>query len=307
MGKTSRAVKVSLGLVPAVVFTSLSVLSFTPAMATDNAGVGLSVKVIQPGTSPRPHIDTPITVPTNVPIANVSFVIQLSGLEPYSYVEIYAHSEPVLLASGFANGTGQFSATVNLPPTLSAGDHSVSVQNTLSNGTTVETTLVAFSVSPTGTVGQPSTPLADGTLSLTVPSNASATFAAPSLVNNVSVTVGALGQFAVDDQRIVSMPGWTLTGNVSTFTLATNSSVSMSSAQLGLTPLIVQASTTSAGVTVGNATIAGSATYPMQFARSSAGGGTGVTTLNADLLLKSPQSLPAGTYNAVFTLTLASN
>jgi len=290
----------------AVAVASMSALTLAPAQAANSAGVDISVRVLKPGTSPRPIVEEPVVIPPGVPIADVTIQIQLSGLQPYSYIEIYAHSEPVLLASGYADGNGEFSASVELPPNLPPGDHSISVQNTLSDGTTVETTLAAFSVSSNGTTGEPTTPFVDGALTLNVQDNAAAIFGSPSLVDNVSTTTGTLGQFWVDDQRIVSMPGWNLTGNVSSFVLATNPAVTMPNTQLGVAPVLVEGATSSFGVQLGNATVPGTASYPMQFASSLAGSGTGATTFNADLVLKSPQNLPVGTYNATFTLTLAS-
>jgi methionine-rich copper-binding protein CopC len=251
-------------------------------------------------------IEVPIEVPNDVPISQVQFVIALSGLEPFSYIEVYANSEPVLLASGFADENGEFNVTVSLPATLPPGDHSVSVQNTLSDGTTVETTLVAFSVSETGTVGDPATPLADGALTLVVPANAVASFGSPALVDGISVTNGSLGEFSVDDQRIVSVPGWTLTASVGQFSLASNANVTMPASQLGVAPILIGSASTSLGVTLGSATAPGLASYPMVFAQTESDGGIGVTTFDATLILKSPPQLPAGTYNSTFTLTLAS-
>lgn len=297
-----------IGFVSALVGAVAIVLGIgmVPAGATSTGGVDLSVRVLTPATSPRPVVEVPLEIPNNVPLADVTFTISLSGLEPYSYVQIFAHSEPVLLASGTADASGTFTAVVDLPPDLPPGDHSLSVQNTLSNGTTVETTLLAFAVSESGTVGEPSTPLADGALSLVVPANAAASFGAPTLQGNTSITAGTLGRFAVDDQRIVSMPGWTLTASVQQFTLSTDVSRTIPASELGVAPAIVDEATTSLGVSLGSPTVAGAGLYPMIFAQSSAGAGTGVTTFDGSLVLRAPGFLPVGTYTSTFTLTLAS-
>ena len=292
---------------PAVMALAVALgFGLVPAQATSTGGVDLSVRVLTPATSPRPVVEVPIEIPQNVPLADVSFTISLSGLEPYSFIQIFAHSEPVLLASGTADAEGTFTAVVDLPTNLPPGDHSLSVQNTLSNGTTVETTLVAFSVSPSGTVGDPETPLADGALSLIVPANAAASFGSPTLQGNTSVTTGTLGRFTVDDQRIVSMPGWTLTASVQPFALSTDATRTIPASELGVAPQIVVESTTSLGVSVGSPTVAGAGMYPMIFAQSSAGGGTGVTTFDGSLTLRAPGYLPVGTYTSTLTLTLAS-
>ena len=276
------------------------------ASLANTGGVGLSVKVVVRANTTPPVVDVPIETPNDVPISQVTFVIDLSGFEPFSYVEIYVRSEPVLLASGFADASGQFTATVDLPDNLPPGDHSITVANTLADGSFQEVRLTQFNVSESGTVGEAQNPTVDGVLSLEVPSNAAAQFSSPTLVNNRSVTQGTLGVFAVVDERVVSMPGWTLAVNVAPFVLTSDQSTTFQASNLGLTPLLVQASTTSTGAQLGTALTAGTASYPAVFAEAAAGVGTGRTSLNADLTLKPPVHNTAGTYTTTMTLTLTS-
>jgi len=277
--------------------------------SANTGGVGLSVKVVvpaNPATSDPPVIDVPIVIPNDVPISQVTFTIDLSGFEPYSYVEIYVRSEPVLLASGFADATGQFTATVDVPDNLPPGDHSITVANTLADGSFQEVRLAQFNVSQSGTVGEAENPVVDGVLTLAVPSNAAAQFATPNLVNNRSVTLGTVGAFAVVDDRALSTPGWTLAVNVAPFVLTGDASKTFAASYLGLSPLLVAQTSTSSGVQLGTALTAGSASYPAVFAEAAPGVGIGRTALNGDLTLKPPAQHTAGAYTSTMTLTLTS-
>jgi hypothetical protein len=280
------------------------------ANAAMDGGVGLTVKVVVPAnpvTAPRPVIDVPIVIPDNKPIAQVTFVIDLSGLQPFSYVEILARSEPVVIASGFADANGQFNATVDIPDNLPPGDHSITIANTLTDGSFQEITLAQFNVSETGTVGEAENPVVDGVLSLEVPLNAAAQFGTPSLINNRSVTLGTVGAFAVVDNRVVSKPGWTLGVNVAPFVLSGNPAMTFGSSYLGLTPVRESSSTSvQAEVVLGTVLSAGSAYYPSIFAEAAPGVGAGRTALNGTLTLQPPVEHTAGTYTSTMTLTLTS-
>jgi hypothetical protein len=279
-----------------------------PSSAAEEEGIGLSVKVVKPinrEETPPPVVDVPIVVPDNVPISQVVFVIDLSGFVPFSYVEIYVKSEPVLLASGFADSTGQFTATVDIPDNLPVGDHSITVANTLPDGSFQEIILTQFGVTPSGTVGEAENPIVDGVLSLEVPANAAAVFSTPSLVNNRSVTLGTVGDFAVVDDRELSKPGWTLAVNVAPFVLAGDQTKVFESSYLGLVPVLVQSST-SVGVELGTGIASGTGSYPSIFAQADPGVGTGRTSLNGNLSLIPPLQHTVGTYTSTMTLTLTS-
>ena len=299
------------GVVVAVAFLMLGVFSGPQISATaaTEGGVGLSARVVVPAspTTPRPVIDVPIVIPDNRPIAQVTFLIDLSGFQPFSYVEIYVRSEPVLVASGNADANGQFTATVDVPDNLPPGDHSITVANTLADGSFQEVTLTQFNVSPLGFVGEAENPVVDGALSLEVLVNAAAQFGTPSLIDNRSVTLGTLGAITVVDDRALSKPGWTLGVNVAPFVLSGNPSQTFGSSYLGLTPVRLPQSTSVVDhVQLGSALSAGSALYPAVFAEAAPGVGTGRTVLNGDLTLMPPVAHTAGTYTSTMTLTLTS-
>lgn len=148
--------------------------------------------------------------------------------------------------------------------------------------------------------------ISNGYLELSIPAGAAASFTAPAIENNYSVTRGTLGNIQVNDSRWLTAEGWNLQADVSNFVSGSNTVLKTN---FGIAPRVVTANTTAAGITAGTATVAGSATYPTRFAEAATGadlGTTGVTVLNADLTLKAPRTAAAGTYTATVTLTLAS-
>jgi hypothetical protein len=147
--------------------------------------------------------------------------------------------------------------------------------------------------------------IANGFLELSIPTNAAATFGAPAVVNNYSVTTGTLGNVQVNDTRWITTDGWNLQADVATFVSGANS---IAKSNFGLVPSVVTAATTATGITAAAGTVAGSATYPAPLASSAKSadlGDTGVSVLNAALTLRAPRTTPAGTYTSTITLTLA--
>jgi hypothetical protein len=90
-------------------------------------------------------------------VATAEFSVALVGLEPFSFVEVYANSEPVLIASGYADGYGKFSAVVKLPPNLPAGNHSITAVTVAADGTQKTITVVEFAVLADGKVARSGT------------------------------------------------------------------------------------------------------------------------------------------------------
>lgn len=172
--------------------------------------------------------------------------------------------------------------------------------------TAVDAPVVVVPSTQTGSIALSASTLdaTNGVLSLVVPAGASATFGAPSLVNNKSTTTGTLGHFTVADGRVVSREGWTLSADVADFVNSTNNTITISKAQLGVVPQIV--SSDAAGVTVGASQIAGSATYSSTFAEGATSINAGNTVLDAALTFVAPQNKPAGTYTSTMTLTVVS-
>jgi len=123
----------------------------SPVMAE---GVEIEVPVISQTPTPLPTLGAPVVVPVGATVGEATFKIELEGLEPFSLVEVYANSQPVLIASGFANSEGEFLAEVKLPPNIAPGDHSITATNTLTNGTKKTITIVKFEVLPGGKLAQ---------------------------------------------------------------------------------------------------------------------------------------------------------
>ena len=99
-------------------------LSFlAPSLAqADDITVSASVIDSTPSATPTQFVTLPIgDTASAAPVVD----IQLTGLEPYSFVQIFAQSDPVLIASGFADKFGVFKTKASLPPNLEAGDHTV--------------------------------------------------------------------------------------------------------------------------------------------------------------------------------------
>jgi hypothetical protein len=145
---------------------------------------------------------------------------------------------------------------------------------------------------------------AEGTLSLSVPANTTATLGAATLVNGLSTSTGTLGAITVNDGRNSGKQGWTLTTAVAPFVSSADATVSIPAAQLGIAPKVV--STTALGVTAAAASTAASAATSAPFAEASAATAVGSTVLNADLTFVAPSDKAAGTYTSKVTLTLAS-
>jgi hypothetical protein len=147
----------------------------------------------------------------------------------------------------------------------------------------------------------------NGTLALSVPASAAATFNTPTLVNNKSTTTGTLPFVTVSDGRVVTKQGWTLSADVADFTSGVSPSViTIPKSALGIAPSISVGSTTAAGALAGTATVAGNATYPFVFAHAVANNTVGNTVVGGALTFVAPQDKAAGTYTSTLTLTLAS-
>lgn len=141
---------------------------------------------------------------------------------------------------------------------------------------------------------------ADGPLSLTVPSGATAALGNATVVNGQSTATGTLPTFTVNDERYSAKPGWTVNAAVAQFASGSNT---FTPNALSIVPAVASGST-STGVTA-VASLAGSTTAT-RFAEAAAGAGTGVTNLNAALTLAAPAGTPAGTYTSTMTVTVVS-
>lgn len=222
-----------------------------------------------------------------------------------------------------------YAQTLGQPGSVKAngGDYSLGIAFTTNNGVTIITGYTYFTyihvtagsgdwtfdtpdavVPPQPTSGaftenlQATTIAAqDGVLNLVAPVSTTAVIGNPALVNQLSTSTGSLGEFSVQDLRVVSHPGWTLTTTVADFV---NGSNTISKAQLGVAPKLVTAA--NSGVTAAAAQVAGSAAYPAAFASATNAAAAGTSVFNADLTFVAPATAPAGTYTSTLTITLAS-
>ena len=147
---------------------------------------------------------------------------------------------------------------------------------------------------------------ADGSLNLVAPASATTVLGAAALVNGLSTSTGDLGKFTVQDARVVSHPGWTLTTAVTDFKKSDDASVVIPSTQLSITPKAAASSTLPAAVTLSAPYAAKASAATSSFAEAGNAAAIATTDLDAGLKFVAPADKPAGTYTAKLTVTLAS-
>lgn len=275
---------------------ALALGTISPALATSEA-------------SPDVHFSVDVTDSDSSTAGNslvtARYTIFLSGLLPNSQIQLFVDDRPNPFSAGQADGAGELRITTSLPADLEVGGHDISAVGTTAAGVSFTNTIASLNVTAIGSVNPGST--GDGTLSLVVPAGATSTFNAANLVNNVSTSMGQLGEFSVNDQRTTTKQGWTLHIDVTDFALSTNNQVVIPKSQLATVPQLIAGSTEASGITLGSSTSVGSASYPRIFAEASAQAATvGHSTFDAALIFVAPQQFPVGTYNATVTLTLVS-
>ncbi|WBM79640.1 hypothetical protein KIV56_15355 [Cryobacterium breve] len=192
------------------------------AQADDNGVVALTVSVAD--QLPTGPVEIHCTLPVGARADSSPVFITIHGLKPFSHVEVWVHSTPVLLVSGTADAAGDFSGSGTLPGNLEAGGHTIEVVGVTGAGDPFSQVAASFAITNAGTIGSATTGDANGVLSLVVPSAAVATFNAPVLVSNRSTTSGVLGSFAVSDARVLTREGWTVSADVADFVNAADGS-----------------------------------------------------------------------------------
>jgi len=278
-----------------------SVVVGAGAQADDTEAVALTVAVA--AKLPTGPVVIHCVLPVGSRTDSAPVHVTIHGLKPFSHVEVWVHSTPVLLISGAADAAGDFTGSGTLLADLEAGGHTIEVVGTSAADEPFSQVAASFAVTEAGTIGSATTSDTNGVLGLVVPAAAVAAFNAPTLVANRSTTTGVLGDFAVSDGRAITQEGWTLSAGVDDFVNDANGSV-IAKTQLGLAPTLV--STEATGVTLFAAQAAGSATYPMNLAAAAPAQTVGTTVLNADLTFVAPPEKSAGTYRSTLSLTLVS-
>ena len=234
-------------------------------------------------------------------IANAQFDVSFTGLGPSSAIQITLQPTNLVVGDKFSNADGAAQFAFGVPPTIAPGEYSIRAAGVSNSGNAFLVVVATFTVAPSGSVNGAS--VNDGVLALDIPVGAVGTFQQPVLESGRSVTRGSLSTFIVRDERAASKPGWMLMASVSALTLSSDSSVTMSEAQLGIQPLVISGGS---GVNAGLGTTPGVATAQFVFAEAPAGTQAATTTLGGNLTLLAPPQLPVGTYTGTITLTLMS-
>jgi len=137
-------------LIIALLALAMVLASINPLLAVASDDVPISVEVIAPTATVVPTVKADLPVGASLQDAKVD--IEITGADPFSLVQVFAQSTPVLIAQGFANAQGIFRARVTLPNNLEVGDHSMVAKIQLADGTTKELTLVKFTVTADGLI-----------------------------------------------------------------------------------------------------------------------------------------------------------
>ncbi|WP_104178543.1 hypothetical protein [Cryobacterium sp. Y50] len=143
------------GFLAITVFLGLSTGALAAQAADDENGIGISVPVVDSSSTAKPQ--SKVALPFGSSAANAPVVITLTGLQPRSFLEIFVHSTPLLVASGHADAAGAFSVSVTLPAGLEAGNHTISVTGISADGTAANWTISQFLITADGLLAQPET------------------------------------------------------------------------------------------------------------------------------------------------------
>mgnify|MGYP000502898947 CR=1 FL=1 len=151
VGRLFRGILKRLPLVFGILVVSVLFVS-NQSWADPEGDVTVSANVIESSPTDLPTTTT-AELGTGEVITDAPVTITLTGLEPFSLVQIFAQSDPILIASGYADKYGIFEVVAKLPPTLEAGAHSV-VASAQKRGESAPTlvSLVKFTVSSSGRI-----------------------------------------------------------------------------------------------------------------------------------------------------------
>ncbi|TFD68752.1 hypothetical protein [Cryobacterium ruanii] len=150
--RLARRVRV-VGALALVVFFGSSTGESGAYASNDDSGIGISVPVVDSSAATEPQ--STVALPFGSSATNAPVVITLSGLKPFSFIEIFVNSTPVLLASGHADAAGSFTVSVALPAGLEGGSHTISATGMKADGTAFNSTIARFSITAGGLLAQP--------------------------------------------------------------------------------------------------------------------------------------------------------
>ncbi|SFH79225.1 hypothetical protein SAMN05216274_11543 [Cryobacterium levicorallinum] len=200
MSNQRRSPRIRLvGVLALLVFLGSSTGISGAQAANDDSGIGISVPVVDSATATEPQ--STIALPFGSSATNAPVVITLTGLKPFSFIEIFVNSTPVLLASGHADAAGSFTVSVALPAGLETGNHTVSVTGTRADGTAADWIISQFLITAGGLLAQPETRAAPSAASI-IPSVRSITSplvgVTEVVANTPAAAADALGEVPFD-------------------------------------------------------------------------------------------------------------
>jgi hypothetical protein len=166
---------------------------------------------------------------------------------------------------------------------------------------TTPTTGKTVNTSGTETITQ--TIPASGVFKLTVNDHAVVQMTRPKVNGATESSHGTLTPAQVTTSRN-TVPGWTVSGQVGTF--SSSGGHTFPGSDLGWTPAVLSQTTPASGVHFGPVVAPGvtpGLTAASTWAKATAGAGIGTTRLGAKLTLVIPSTTPPGTYHATFTVS----
>lgn len=211
--ETFGALSMVMGASVALAIALGSFLSAQSSLAETSTPAPVGIDVIVPVivVPPAPTVAAIIPVGAAANTAQVEVVV--SGLQPYSYFELYLYSTPKLVASGFADSTGTFKVTIALPTTLEAGVHSLEVKGTDAGGQPYKQTVSQFAVTADRRLAGagPGSSLISSTVSTTTNSNGSVASSTQTTQTDAAAAAAALGTDPVDVGGVLFAGGVTAT------------------------------------------------------------------------------------------------
>lgn len=147
--KVGRVARATAG-VTALFFFAVALFAVSQLARADDIQISATVVESTPTATPADFVK--LQTGENVTTAPLVSV-QIVGLEPFSFVQVFAQSEPILIASGFADKYGIFKCQAQLPTTLEPGSHTITaITQDKGEAAASVKSLAKFSVSDSGIV-----------------------------------------------------------------------------------------------------------------------------------------------------------
>ena len=187
-----------------VAFGVLCCLPILKAQADSPSGdIAVDAQVVE--STPTETAKPSVVLENNQSIANATVTVTLVDLEPFSLVQIYVQSTPVLICSGFADKYGVFDCKAVIPSDLVAGSHEILTSSQKAGELAPVLKVVkTFEVSIDGVVRSKKSGSGGGTVTESP---------APSPTATAGFEGGATeGVLYVGGVELTSVPSWNLSG-----------------------------------------------------------------------------------------------